>query len=85
MSSLPHGWADQVDARNHGKYDKWLQAKRSNHKEYAEMPLTMGYYSRADIPFYYRSLMHLPFVIRTSVILNRNYSQSPLFLDRHHT
>jgi phospholipase C len=53
MSSLPHGWADQVDARNHGKYDKWLQAKRSGHKEYAEMPLTMGYYSRADIPFYY--------------------------------
>jgi len=53
MSSLPHGWADQVDARNHGKYDKWLQAKRSGHKEYADMPLTMGYYSRADIPFYY--------------------------------
>jgi phospholipase C len=53
MNSLPHSWANQVDARNNGKYDKWLEAKHSGNKEYAPMPLTMGYYSRADIPFYY--------------------------------
>ncbi|MDP4262919.1 MAG: phospholipase C, phosphocholine-specific [Bacteroidota bacterium] len=53
MDSLPHGWADQVDARNNGKYDRWLDAKHSGRKEYAGMPLTMGYYTRADIPFYY--------------------------------
>jgi phospholipase C len=53
MSSLPHSWADQVDARNNGKYDQWLISKRSGHREYAAMPLTMGYYSREDIPFYY--------------------------------
>lgn len=53
MSSLPHGWSNQVDARNEGKYDQWLIAKRSGNKEYAHMPLTMGYYSREDIPFYY--------------------------------
>ena len=53
MHSLPHSWNNQVDARNNGRYDKWLDAKRSGHKEYADMPLTMGYYSRADIPFYY--------------------------------
>lgn len=53
MSSLPHSWSDQVDARNNGKYDKWLHAKHSGHKEYAPMPLTMGYYDRRDIPFYY--------------------------------
>jgi phospholipase C len=53
MSSLPHGWADQVDARNNGKYDQWLISKRSGHQEYAAMPLTMGYYTREDIPFYY--------------------------------
>jgi phospholipase C len=53
MSSLPHSWSDQVDARNDGRYDKWLDAKASGHKEYKEMPLTMGYYSREDIPFYY--------------------------------
>jgi phospholipase C len=50
---LPHDRADQVDARNHGRYDRWLQAKRSEHREYAGMPLTLGYYTRADIPFYY--------------------------------
>src|SRR5271155_3681472 len=24
MSSLPHNWANQVDARNDGKFDQWL-------------------------------------------------------------
>ena len=27
MSSLPHSWTDQVDARNDGKHDRWLEAK----------------------------------------------------------
>src|SRR5882757_9221231 len=53
MSSLPHSWANQVDARNNGKYDKWLDVKHSDHEGYQEMPLTMGYYTREDIPFYY--------------------------------
>ena len=53
MSSLPHSWTDQVDARNEGRYDRWLDAKRSGRKEYARMPLTLGYYTREDIPFYY--------------------------------
>jgi phospholipase C len=53
MGGLPHGWTDQVDARNNGKYDQWLQAKKPGAKEYANMPLTMGYYTREDIPFYY--------------------------------
>lgn len=53
MGSLPHSWTDQVDARNEGRYDRWLVAKRSGNKDYARMPLTMGYYSREDLPFYY--------------------------------
>jgi phospholipase C len=53
MGSLPHSWSNQVDARNEGKYDKWLDVKQSGHPEYKPMPLTMGYYSRQDIPFYY--------------------------------
>ncbi|ULQ52724.1 phosphocholine-specific phospholipase C [Flavihumibacter fluvii] len=53
MSSLPHSWSNQVDARNNGKYDKWLDAKPSGNKAYSSMPLTMGYYTRQDIPFYY--------------------------------
>jgi phospholipase C len=53
MSALPHSWSDQVDARNSGKYDRWLDVKRSGNKEYSHMPLTMGYYNREDLPFYY--------------------------------
>jgi phospholipase C len=53
MGSLPHSWTDQVDARNDGKYDRWLQVKRSDKTSYADMPLTLGYYNRQDIPFYY--------------------------------
>lgn len=53
MGSLPHSWTDQVDARNEGKYDGWLEAKKSGHPDYAKMPLTLGYYNREDLPFYY--------------------------------
>jgi phospholipase C len=53
MGSLPHSWTDQVDALNKGRMDKWLLAKKSGHKEYKHMPLTMGHYTREDIPFYY--------------------------------
>ncbi|WP_020472006.1 phosphocholine-specific phospholipase C [Zavarzinella formosa] len=53
MGSLPHGWNDQVDARNHGLYDRWLTAKRPGSRAYSGMPLTLGHYSREDIPFYY--------------------------------
>jgi phospholipase C len=53
MGSLPHSWTDQVDARNNGKHDKWLDVKQSGHTEYAKMPLTMGFYTREDVPFYY--------------------------------
>jgi len=53
MSSLPHTWENQVGARNDGRYDQWLNEKRNGIKEYADMPLTMGYYNRQDIPFYY--------------------------------
>jgi phospholipase C len=53
MGSLPHSWTNQVDARNNGKYDRWLIAKQPGHKDYAKMPLTLGFYNREDIPFYY--------------------------------
>ena len=53
MGALPHSRASQVDAYNGGKYDQWLIAKRSGNKAYAPMPLTMGYYTREDLPFNY--------------------------------
>lgn len=53
MGSLPHGWKDMVAARNNGKMDTWLEAKKAGNPAYKHMPLTMGYYTRQDIPFYY--------------------------------
>jgi len=53
LGSLPHSWADQTDARNHGHHDKWLDSKPSGREECTGMPLTMGYYNREDLPFYY--------------------------------
>ena len=53
MGALPHSRASQIDAFNDGKYDQWLKAKKSNNKLYSEMPLTLGYYNREDIPFNY--------------------------------
>src|SRR5688572_25052081 len=46
MGSLPHGWTDQTDAMNNGKYDQWLEAKRARNKAFGDMPLTMGYCDR---------------------------------------
>ncbi len=48
IGGLPHSWPDQVDARNGGKYDKWLIAKPRK-----GFPFTLGHYTRADLPFYY--------------------------------
>lgn len=53
MQSLPHSWDNQVNARNDGKYNGWLDAKQSGTKRYARMPLTLGYHTREDLPFYY--------------------------------
>lgn len=53
MKSIPHSWEDQVDARNNGLYDGWIEAKRPGSKTYSHIPMTMGYYTRKDIPFYY--------------------------------
>ena len=53
MGSLPHSRHSQVDAWNEGRHDGWIEAKRSGTAEYAHLPLTMGYYTREDLPFYY--------------------------------
>ncbi|GAA4092825.1 phosphocholine-specific phospholipase C [Mucilaginibacter panaciglaebae] len=53
MHSLPHTWSNQVNARNDGRHDKWLDEKHSSDKAYRNMPLTLGYHNRNDVPFYY--------------------------------
>jgi phospholipase C len=53
IGGLPHSWPNQTDARNYGKYDQWLIAKKFGNKEHKGFPMTMGHYTREDIPFYY--------------------------------
>lgn len=53
MGSIPHSRASQIDANNLGKYDQWLEAKRSDNQKYSDIPMTMGYYTREDLPFHY--------------------------------
>jgi phospholipase C len=53
MGSLPHSRHSQIDAWNNGRHDGWLDAKRSGEKEYGHLPLTMGHFTREDLPFYY--------------------------------
>jgi len=53
MHSLPHSWANQVNARNDGKHDQWLNVKRNSVAEYSHIPQTMGFHTREDLPFYY--------------------------------
>lgn len=53
MGSIPHSRQSQVDAWNEGRHDGWIEAKRSGNHEYASVPMTMGHYTREDLPFYY--------------------------------
>ena len=53
MHSLPHSWANQVNARNDGKHDQWLNVKRNSVAEFSHIPQTMGFHTREDLPFYY--------------------------------
>jgi phospholipase C len=53
LGSLPHGWEDSDEARNGGRYDRWIQAKAASDPNHAHLPLTMGYYTREDLSFYY--------------------------------
>lgn len=50
---LPHAWENQIGAWNHGRFNNWLESKRSGNKKYKDIPLTLGYYTRQDMPFYY--------------------------------
>ncbi len=51
IPSTSHAWAVQHEAWNGGKMDQWLQAHRKADGE--KGPFTMGYHTRADIPFHF--------------------------------
>jgi phospholipase C len=51
---LSHAWTAQHQCWNHGKLDAWVTTHTSAQFEGpANGVLTMGYYTRSDIPFYY--------------------------------
>jgi len=52
MGAVPHSRASQVDAYNGGWHDNWIEAKKRGRAD-DNIPLTMGYYNRQDIPFNY--------------------------------
>lgn len=53
MGSIPHVRYSQVDAWNRGHHNGWIDAKRSHNAEFVDVPLTMGHYTREDLPFHY--------------------------------
>jgi phospholipase C len=51
IPSTNHEWETQHEAWNHGKMDSWVSAHRK--ADGVNGPYTMGYYTRADIPFHF--------------------------------
>jgi phospholipase C len=51
LHDLSHEWGPQHAAWNGGAMDSWLPAHRA--ADGASAPLTMGYLTREDLPFYY--------------------------------
>ena len=49
IPSTNHGWKTQHEAWNNGRMDNWVSAHRK--ADGPNGPYTMGYYTRADIPF----------------------------------
>jgi len=53
MGSIAHSRHSQVDAWNRGNHNGWIDAKRPHNPDYAHVPLTMGHYTREDLPFHH--------------------------------
>ncbi len=51
IADLSHAWTAQHQSWNGGKLDNWLLVHRA--ADGANGPLTMGYYTRQDIPYHY--------------------------------
>jgi phospholipase C len=51
LHDLSHAWRTLHDSWNGGRVDRWVTAHRTSDGKSG--PLTMGYYTRDDLPFYY--------------------------------
>ena len=54
---LTHDWGPMHLCWNGGKMDSWVKVHTSSQYEGAHGAMTMGYYERADLAFYYRRLV----------------------------
>ncbi|HEV3232111.1 MAG TPA: alkaline phosphatase family protein [Candidatus Dormibacteraeota bacterium] len=52
-NDIEHQWSGQHLSRNHGHWDNWVGSHVGSDGNTAG-PLTMGYYTRADIPLYHQ-------------------------------
>jgi phospholipase C len=50
---LTHDWGPMHLCWNEGKMDSWVSTHTSSEYEGARGAMTMGYYNRSDLPFYY--------------------------------
>jgi phospholipase C len=51
LGDLSHSWVAQHESWSGGTMDNWLPTHRR--ADHADGPLTMGYHTRADVPYYY--------------------------------
>lgn len=55
---LTHNWGPMHLCWNRGKMDSWVKVHSSSSYEGPNGPLTMGYYERADLPYFYALADH---------------------------
>src|SRR3954454_4732028 len=52
-NDVEHQWASQHESWNRGACDNWMNAHLATEPTPAQAAMTMGYYTRADLEFYY--------------------------------
>jgi len=57
-NDVEHQWAGQHDSWNHGANNNWMNSHLATEPDSAQAAITMGYYDRDDLPFYYSLADH---------------------------
>jgi len=57
-NDVEHQWAGQHDSWHRGANDNWMNSHLATEPDSAQAAVCMGYYNRADIPFYYALADH---------------------------
>jgi len=57
-NDIEHQWAGAHDSWNHGANDNWMNSHLATERDARQAAVTMAYYERADLPFYYTLADH---------------------------